>query len=152
MFARITKAVPLRINLPSNNRILVASKCPRSTFVNASSMIYPKPIVVAPLEKHTSTIIFLHGLGDSGDGWSFLPTVIHSALPHAKFIFPSAPKVLSPEQCVIIAHQSHCCTYMRAEKCHNKHGDGNARYGWHLECIMTILVADVEQMQHGMTF
>ena len=30
----------------------------------------PEPVVVAPSGKHTATIIFLHGLGDTGHGWA----------------------------------------------------------------------------------
>ena len=29
-----------------------------------------EPVVVAPSGKHTATIIFLHGLGDTGMGWA----------------------------------------------------------------------------------
>ena len=29
-----------------------------------------EPVVVAPSGKHTATIIFLHGLGDTGHGWA----------------------------------------------------------------------------------
>ncbi len=40
--------------------------------------------------KTTATVIFTHGLGDTGDGWaqSFVPMA--QALPHVKFIFPTA--------------------------------------------------------------
>ena len=30
----------------------------------------PEPVVVAPAGKHTASLIFLHGLGDTGHGWA----------------------------------------------------------------------------------
>ena len=35
-----------------------------------------EPVVVAPSGKHTATIIFLHGLGDTGHGWASLLNTI----------------------------------------------------------------------------
>uniref|UniRef100_A0A183DX02 palmitoyl-protein hydrolase n=1 Tax=Gongylonema pulchrum TaxID=637853 RepID=A0A183DX02_9BILA len=48
------------------------------------------PVVVPPREKHTATIIFLHGLGDTGYGWSpvFQSEIRHD---HIKYICPHAP-------------------------------------------------------------
>jgi len=45
-----------------------------------------------PLSKHTATIIFLHGLGDDGDGWKqTLKSLQKKFLPFAKFVLPIAP-------------------------------------------------------------
>lgn len=33
----------------------------------------------------------LHGLGDSGEGWSEIASDFQAELKHIKFIFPSAP-------------------------------------------------------------
>jgi hypothetical protein len=44
-------------------------------------------VIVEPTAPHTATMIFLHGLGDSGHGWSQADW----NLPHAKLIFPNAP-------------------------------------------------------------
>ena len=30
----------------------------------------PQPVVVSPSTKHSATVIFLHGLGDTGHGWA----------------------------------------------------------------------------------
>ena len=30
----------------------------------------PDPVVVSPSAKHTASLIFLHGLGDTGHGWA----------------------------------------------------------------------------------
>ncbi|KAI7818692.1 Phospholipase/carboxylesterase [Gamsiella multidivaricata] len=43
-------------------------------------------VVHEPTAKHTATVIFLHGFGDSGAGWQ-----LGAYLPHVKFIFPNAP-------------------------------------------------------------
>lgn len=53
------------------------------------------PAVRIPAKKiHTASIIFLHGLGDSGHGWSFLSEEAArlNKLQHVKFIFPHAPQ------------------------------------------------------------
>jgi len=46
---------------------------------------YPKP----KAGEHTATVIWLHGLGDSGFGWA--PVAESFGMPHCKFIFPTAP-------------------------------------------------------------
>uniref|UniRef100_A0A9J2PAV4 palmitoyl-protein hydrolase n=2 Tax=Ascaris TaxID=6251 RepID=A0A9J2PAV4_ASCLU len=48
------------------------------------------PVVVPAKGKHTATIIFLHGLGDTGHGWS---SVFADEIPidHVKSICPTAP-------------------------------------------------------------
>lgn len=43
-----------------------------------------------------AAVIFLHGLGDSGDGWSWLPQLVgQSKLIHEpiNYVFPNAPKI-----------------------------------------------------------
>lgn len=55
----------------------------------------PYPAVRIPAKAaHTATVIFLHGLGDSGAGWMFLAEEARKAqrLNHVKFIFPEAPQ------------------------------------------------------------
>ncbi|KAI8089381.1 Phospholipase/carboxylesterase/thioesterase [Halteromyces radiatus] len=50
------------------------------------------PVVVLPTSKnHTSTIIWLHGLGDSGLGWYFLVEQLAPLFPTLKWILPNAP-------------------------------------------------------------
>lgn len=39
--------------------------------------------------SHSATVIFLHGLGDTGNGWA--PVGQQLNIPHVKFIFPTAP-------------------------------------------------------------
>merc|ERR1712212_557118 len=54
---------------------------------NASKM--SAPVVVNATTKHTATVIFLHGLGDTAHGWASAMEAI--GLPHIKFILPTAP-------------------------------------------------------------
>ena len=51
----------------------------------------PDNVVVAPSGKHTATIIFLHGLGDSGHGWA--PQISSVKGPGVKLVCPSARKM-----------------------------------------------------------
>jgi len=49
------------------------------------------PVVLQPLKKHAGTVIFLHGLGDSGEGWKDGMQLVRKHNPHVKFILPTAP-------------------------------------------------------------
>jgi len=51
----------------------------------------PDPVVVAPAGKHTASLIFLHGLGDTGHGWA--STIASIRPPHVKVICPTASKM-----------------------------------------------------------
>lgn len=46
------------------------------------------PVIVNPTAKHTATVIFLHGLGDTGHGWA--SALSGSTLSHVKFVCPTA--------------------------------------------------------------
>uniref|UniRef100_A0A1A9UX64 palmitoyl-protein hydrolase n=1 Tax=Glossina austeni TaxID=7395 RepID=A0A1A9UX64_GLOAU len=46
-------------------------------------------VEIAPVSNHTSTLIFLHGLGDSGHGWSSALERIQP--PNMKIVCPNAP-------------------------------------------------------------
>ena len=47
------------------------------------------PVVVSASGKHTATLIFLHGLGDTGHGWASSLAEIRQ--DHVKIICPTAP-------------------------------------------------------------
>ncbi|OWZ01555.1 Acyl-protein thioesterase [Phytophthora megakarya] len=49
-------------------------------------------IVVAP-EKPTAVVVFLHGLGDTGHGWSDAMVMMAKGLPHVKFVLPTAASI-----------------------------------------------------------
>lgn len=47
------------------------------------------PIVIPASGKHSATIVWLHGLGDTGNGWSDISGMMN--LPHIKWVIPTAP-------------------------------------------------------------
>ncbi|KAI9254684.1 Phospholipase/carboxylesterase/thioesterase [Sporodiniella umbellata] len=50
-------------------------------------------VVISAKAKQTATVLWFHGLGDSGAGWAFLGEQLSSAFPHVKWIFPNAPSI-----------------------------------------------------------
>ncbi|CAG9088191.1 hypothetical protein JYU34_021127 [Plutella xylostella] len=51
----------------------------------------PNPVIIAATAKHTSSLIFLHGLGDTGHGWASTIAAIRG--PHVKVICPTAATI-----------------------------------------------------------
>lgn len=47
---------------------------------------------MSPQVEHTGSIIMLHGLGDTADGWAGIGPEFQQSLPHVKFVFPTAPQ------------------------------------------------------------
>jgi predicted esterase len=47
-------------------------------------------VVVHPRAKHTATLLFMHGIGDSGDGWAQTFEQYSRHFPYLKVICPSA--------------------------------------------------------------
>ncbi|KIJ19696.1 hypothetical protein PAXINDRAFT_127925 [Paxillus involutus ATCC 200175] len=47
--------------------------------------------VVQPLAKHTATVIFLHGIGDTGKDWLRTVNKLKDQFPHVKWLLPNAP-------------------------------------------------------------
>ena len=47
-------------------------------------------LFVEPTKKHTSSVILIHGLGDSAEGWIDVAESLAPQLPHARFILPTA--------------------------------------------------------------
>ncbi|KAI0784856.1 Phospholipase/carboxylesterase [Abortiporus biennis] len=54
-----------------------------------------KFITIAAKRKHTATVIFVHGLGDSGYGWAPVAQMYGSdpKLQHVKWVLPHAPEM-----------------------------------------------------------
>jgi lysophospholipase II len=81
-------------NNTATPRPSVAAKSSTAANANMSSLRYRSPIVI-PAQNgrpHTATVIVLHGLGDTGDGWAGAAPELGAALPHARFVFPHAPE------------------------------------------------------------
>ncbi|KAK0729716.1 Phospholipase/carboxylesterase/thioesterase [Lasiosphaeris hirsuta] len=59
------------------------------------STVYRSPLVFPATARHTATVIFFHGLGDTGDGWSFAVENWRrrQRLDEVKFILPHAPQI-----------------------------------------------------------
>ena len=57
-------------------------------FQEATSTMNSSPVVVSASGKHTATLIFLHGLGDTGHGWASSLADVRSS--HVKIVCPTA--------------------------------------------------------------
>ncbi|KIL55005.1 hypothetical protein M378DRAFT_18324 [Amanita muscaria Koide BX008] len=53
-----------------------------------------KYLTVPAIDKHTATIIFAHGLGDTGQGWEPVAKMLNRdpSLNHVKWILPHSPQ------------------------------------------------------------
>ncbi|KAJ2784777.1 hypothetical protein H4R18_000904 [Coemansia javaensis] len=49
-------------------------------------------VVVRAKARHTASVIFIHGLGDTGYGWEPVAQLLSRSLPHVKFVLPTAPE------------------------------------------------------------
>ncbi len=47
------------------------------------------PVILKTTQRHTASLIFLHGLGDNGMGWAGGLNIVRP--PHVKVICPTAP-------------------------------------------------------------
>ncbi|KAJ7228200.1 Phospholipase/carboxylesterase/thioesterase [Mycena pura] len=50
-----------------------------------------KFLTVPALSKHTATVVFVHGLGDTGHGWKPVADMFRSEIPHVKWVLPHSP-------------------------------------------------------------
>ncbi|GAA5972964.1 hypothetical protein JCM11641_000341 [Rhodosporidiobolus odoratus] len=57
----------------------------------------PAPTIVEAIGKHTATIIFSHGLGDTAQGWYPVAQQLSRKFKHIKWILPTAP--IQPVTC-----------------------------------------------------
>lgn len=75
---------------------LLASRSPKA-FATAARPPPENAIAIEPSGEHAASVIFLHGLGDSGHGWADIVPEIDRALPEAvrgkiRWLLPHAPK------------------------------------------------------------
>jgi lysophospholipase-2 len=49
-----------------------------------------KSVLIQPRAAHTGTVIWLHGLGDSGTGWAFMAEHLAQEFPNIKWVLPNA--------------------------------------------------------------
>lgn len=59
------------------------------------SVRYRSPLLIPAVARHTATVIFIHGLGDTGDGWTFAVQNwrLRQRLDGVKFVLPHAPNI-----------------------------------------------------------
>ncbi|KAK1999803.1 hypothetical protein LX36DRAFT_655137 [Colletotrichum falcatum] len=72
-----------------------AGPFPLSTAAMSSSIARSAPLVFPAAGKHTATVIFAHGLGDTGKGWA---SAVENwrrrqRLDEVKFVLPHAPEI-----------------------------------------------------------
>ncbi|KAG5931336.1 hypothetical protein E4U53_001813 [Claviceps sorghi] len=62
---------------------------------STSSIRRMAPLVFPAIGRHTATVIFIHGLGDTGNGWSDAVQMWRKGqqLNEIKFILPHAPRI-----------------------------------------------------------
>lgn len=99
---------PHRASAAPYNRLLIASVillisvlvCSYATAANtpvemASSVRRAAPIIFPAVSQHTATVIFAHGLGDSGAGWADAVEMWRQKqrLREVKFVLPNAPVI-----------------------------------------------------------
>lgn len=80
------------------------------------SLSYPAPDVItaSSSSKTNATVILLHGLGDTSAGWTPVGMQMRSALPHVKWILPTAPTVhYMPEFTLMFAVKTAECWQCR---------------------------------------
>lgn len=68
---------------------LRASSCRLHSSNQCSTMAAPPPIVINCKKEHKNTVIFMHGLGDQGDGWGEM-FASEMNRDHTKFICPNS--------------------------------------------------------------
>lgn len=82
----VRKLALTQIKLIFCNYLIVI--CFNITFAYSNVNMSINPVVISASVKQTATVIFFHGLGDSGNGWAEAMTQIRH--PYMKLICPSA--------------------------------------------------------------
>ncbi|KHN97982.1 lysophospholipase [Metarhizium album ARSEF 1941] len=81
--------------LSSISSDIASDTVPMSAASSASSIRRMAPLVMPAVGRHTATVIFVHGLGDTGHGWvepvNFWRT--RQSMNEIKFILPHAPHI-----------------------------------------------------------
>ncbi|KAK6171997.1 hypothetical protein SNE40_018405 [Patella caerulea] len=85
MMATVNVIGARRLNLHWICSVLATNRC----MGTSSSQDMSPPEIIQPQGQHTASLIFLHGLGDTGKGWS--DTLGSLRLKNIKIICPTAP-------------------------------------------------------------
>jgi len=79
--------------LTTRPSVSLALQNPRRDFVFYSNMPQQQPIVHDATGNPQAIVIFLHGLGDTGDGWAMGFQDRRYRNPKVKYVFPTAPTI-----------------------------------------------------------
>jgi len=85
--------VKTRILFPNQDKSARVTPCLIRLFFS-SPMKRSKPlppIQIPATSMHKGSVIFLHGLGDTGNGWADVAEILNQQAKHLKFILPTAP-------------------------------------------------------------
>src|SRR3954465_8036539 len=78
---------PIESTAPTSSKLHAKHKTGNNHSKMSSAL---KFITIPPRAAHTATIIFSHGLGDTGEGWRPVAHMLASQHPHVKWILPHA--------------------------------------------------------------
>lgn len=87
------------LSLPSSRRTVRHASALRASM----ELQYDRPTVVDAKEEQSATMIWLHGLGDTGSQWQRLSESV--AVPWVKFVCPTAPRAPSTLSGGSVMHQ-----------------------------------------------
>ncbi len=75
--------------------LVQSGNCDRieNRYMAASRELILECKVLNALKNHKGTVIWMHGLGDSSEGWAPEMQFLQKSAPHIKFILPTAPNV-----------------------------------------------------------
>mmetsp|Transcript_18237 Transcript_18237/g.34734 ORF Transcript_18237/g.34734 Transcript_18237/m.34734 type:complete len:256 (-) Transcript_18237:236-1003(-) len=81
----------LRSCLPPKRNLIEYRRACR---INVRSV---RALAMASTPQKTALVVWLHGLGDTGRGWSDVESSLGPKMPHVKWVFPDAP--IQPVAC-----------------------------------------------------
>lgn len=107
MVVALFRAIP-HLHLPVSASVGVCTKSSRACFprssplhgtgrFRASASHKVATYAAAAMPSKSALVVWLHGLGDSGDGWSDIENQLGPKVPHVKWVFPDAP--IQPVSC-----------------------------------------------------
>jgi hypothetical protein len=78
---------------PENASNLDLEHPPSSSQKTMSAVHKLSAVTIKPASKHTATVFILHGLGDTGHGWSDVAEMLRGKMPWVKWVLPHAPQI-----------------------------------------------------------
>src|SRR5271154_3245957 len=69
------------------------SRSPQSSSKGEKASTPLETIIIEPTQKHSASVIFLHGLGNNAENQRVICQPLSEKHPHVKFIIPQAPTI-----------------------------------------------------------